>query len=114
MSEPLLSVGLDIGTTSTQLIFSDLLVENKAGPFSVPELSISQRKIRYKSDIHFTPLISGELVDATALRYIIDDENTYLIPSFLKLGEPTLILPLSKPYLALAKHFLYSPKHIGI
>ena len=74
MSETLLSVGLDVGTTSTQLVFSELVVENQAGPFSVPEMSIARRQIRYKSDIHFTPLISGDLVDAAALRQIIDEE----------------------------------------
>ena len=40
MSETLISLGLDVGTTSTQLIFSSLDVENKAGYFSVPEMAI--------------------------------------------------------------------------
>ena len=74
MSETLLSVGLDVGTTSTQLIFSELTVENQAGPFSVPEMAISHRHIRYKSDVHFTPLLGKDLVDAAALRQIIDAE----------------------------------------
>lgn len=74
MSERLLSVGLDVGTTSTQLIFSELTVENKAGHFSVPEMAIAQRKVLYKSDVHFTPLLEGDLVDAAALRRIIDAE----------------------------------------
>ena len=74
MSETLLSVGLDVGTTSTQLIFSELTVENQAGSFSVPEMAISHRHIRYKSDIHFTPLLGKDLVDAASLRQIIDAE----------------------------------------
>ena len=74
MSEHLLSVGLDVGTTSTQLIFSKLDVENKAGNFSVPEMTIAHRTILYKSDIHFTPLLAGDLVDAAALRQIIHSE----------------------------------------
>ena len=37
MDKQLLSVGLDVGTTSTQLIFSKLAIENRAGSFSVPE-----------------------------------------------------------------------------
>ena len=74
MSERLLSVGLDVGTTSTQLIFSELLVENRAGSFSVPEMEIGERKILYKSPVHFTPLLSGDLVDAGALRRIVDGE----------------------------------------
>ena len=74
MSETLISLGLDVGTTSTQLIFSSLDVENKAGYFSVPEMAIVNRTVLYKSAIHFTPLLSGDLVDAPALRQIIDEE----------------------------------------
>lgn len=74
MSERLISVGLDVGTTSTQLIFSELTVENQAGSFSVPEMTIAQRNILYKSPVHFTPLLSGDLVDAAALRQIIESE----------------------------------------
>ncbi len=74
MSEGLISVGLDVGTTSTQLVFSELRVENLAGSFSVPEMAITQRKILYTSPVHFTPLQRGDLVDAAALRDIIDGE----------------------------------------
>ena len=74
MSEQLLSVGLDVGTTSTQMVISELTIENRAGSFAVPELEIARRKIHYKSPVHFTPLIRGELVDANALREIVDGE----------------------------------------
>ena len=74
MSEQLLSVGLDVGTTSTQMVISELTIENRAGSFAVPELEIARRIIRYKSPVHFTPLIRGELVDANALREIVDGE----------------------------------------
>ena len=74
MSERLRSVGLDVGTTSTQMIFSELTVENRASGFAVPEMEIAQRKILYKSPVHFTPLLQGELVDADALRKIVDAE----------------------------------------
>lgn len=74
MSENLLSVGLDVGTTSTQLVFSRLCIENKAGSFAVPEMEIEAREILYKSPVHFTPLLRGELVDADALRRIVDEE----------------------------------------
>ena len=74
MPERLLSLGLDVGTTSTQMVFSELTVENKAGSFTVPEMEIAQRKILYKSPVHFTPLLHGDLVDAAALRRIVDEE----------------------------------------
>ena len=74
MSEILLSVGLDVGTTSTQMVVSRLRIENKAGSFAVPEMAIENREVLYKSPVHFTPLLSGDLVDAEALRRIVDAE----------------------------------------
>ena len=74
MGESLLSVGLDVGTTSTQMILSRLNIENKAGAFSVPEMEISERDVVYKSEVHFTPLRGNDLVDAEKLREIIASE----------------------------------------
>ena len=74
MSEILCSVGLDVGTTTTQLIVSEIKAENKASAFSVPEMEITGRKILYQSPVHFTPLLSGELVDGDKLRTLVKDE----------------------------------------
>ena len=74
MAERLVSLGLDVGTTSTQMIFSELMIENRAGSFSVPEMDISGRKILYKSPVHFTPLLEEDRVDAAAIRKIVDGE----------------------------------------
>lgn len=74
MTKVLHSVGLDVGTTSTQMILSELTIENRASAFSVPEMEIAQRNILYKSAIHFTPLLHGELVDGAGIRAIVGDE----------------------------------------
>ena len=74
MAETLLSVGLDIGTTSTQMILSELTIENKASAFSVPEMQITERTILYKSPIHFTPLLQGEMIDGDGIRNIVLEE----------------------------------------
>ncbi len=74
MGNVLRSVGLDVGTTSTQLVFSELKVENRAGNFSVPEMKIADRKILYKSPVHFTPLLGEARVDGVALRELISRE----------------------------------------
>lgn len=74
MAETLLSVGLDVGTTSTQLIVSRLTVENQAGAFSVPEMEISQRDVLYRSPVHFTPLLEGNLVDGEKIRELVEQE----------------------------------------
>ena len=74
MAEQLLSVGLDIGTTSTQLILSHLQIQNQAGAFSVPEMEIVDRTICYESPVHFTPLRSHNLVDGQGVRAILEAE----------------------------------------
>ena len=70
----LCSVGLDVGTTTTQLIVSELNVENRAGAFSVPEMTITDRKILYESPVHFTPLLDESHVDGEAIRRIVERE----------------------------------------
>ena len=71
MSERLCSIGLDVGTTTTQLVVSELEIQNQAGSFSVPQMQITGRNIRYQSPVYFTPLISQELVDGQAIREIV-------------------------------------------
>ena len=74
MSERLLSIGLDVGTTSTQLVVSELTVENRASGFAVPEMEIAERSIRYKSPVHFTPLLDESHVDGEGVRKIVEAE----------------------------------------
>lgn len=74
MSDRLLSVGLDVGTTTTQLVVSQLTAQNKASAFAVPQMEITDRKVLYRGQVHFTPLLSGDLVDAQALRQIVTEE----------------------------------------
>lgn len=74
MAESLLSLGLDVGTTSTQMVLSRLTVENKASPFAVPSLEIVGREVIYRSKVHFTPLIQDKLVDGEALKELLRQE----------------------------------------
>ena len=74
MSETLLSVGLDVGTTSTQLVVSELQIENRASSFAVPEMEIAERKILYKSPVYFTPLLDESHVDGVAIRQLVEAE----------------------------------------
>ena len=71
MGKTLLSVGLDVGTTTTQMVVSELTVENEASSFAVPKLRITHRKIRYRGDVHFTPLSGPDRVDGPALRALV-------------------------------------------
>ena len=74
MSDRLLSVGLDVGTTSTQMILSAITVQNRASGFAVPEMAITDREILYRSQVHFTPLKSHSLVDGDAIRELVELE----------------------------------------
>ncbi len=74
MKETMLSVGIDIGTSTTQLIFSRLTLENRASLASVPLISIVDKEIVYRSDIYITPLISSDEIDATSVKDIIAGE----------------------------------------
>jgi ethanolamine utilization protein EutA len=68
------SVGLDVGTTTTQLIVSELGIENRSGAFSVPEMAIVSRHILYESPVYFTPLTDTDRVDGDAIRQIVEAE----------------------------------------
>ena len=74
MADTLLSVGLDVGTTSTQMVVSRLRIQNRASSFAVPELEISDREILYQSPVYFTPLLEEKRMDAAALREIVERE----------------------------------------
>ncbi|MDF7679224.1 ethanolamine ammonia-lyase reactivating factor EutA [Enterobacteriaceae bacterium ESL0689] len=61
----LLSVGIDIGTTTTQVIFSRLELVNRAAVSQVPRYEFVKREISWQSPVFFTPVdIQGGLKEA--------------------------------------------------
>lgn len=74
MGSDILSVGIDIGTSTTQVIFSKIIIENTAGYFSVPHISIVDKEVIYKSDIYMTPLVNSYLIDGDKVRQIVESE----------------------------------------
>ena len=74
VGDKLLSVGLDVGTTSTQLVVSALEIENQASSFTVPELAIGNRQVLYESPVYFTPLVGQDRVDGQGIRDIVERE----------------------------------------
>ena len=70
----ILSVGIDIGTSTTQLVFSRITMENSAGFFSVPRISIVSKEVIYKSGVYLTPLKTAVLIDGEAVRSIVAKE----------------------------------------
>lgn len=72
--EKILTVGIDLGTSTTQMILSELTVENFASSFAVPRISISDKKVIFKSEIIFTPLIDQQAIDVERLKHFITEQ----------------------------------------
>ncbi len=73
-SRSLLSVGLDVGTTTTQVVFSRIYLRNIAPSSQAPRIGIGDRDILYQSDIVLTPLATRDRVDIRALEAIVNRE----------------------------------------
>ncbi|MFX3624383.1 MAG: ethanolamine ammonia-lyase reactivating factor EutA [Ectobacillus sp.] len=74
MGEELLSVGIDIGTSTTQLVLSKLTIENMASVFNVPRIAIVGKEVIYRSDIRFTPILENNQIDAGQIRSFVEQE----------------------------------------
>lgn len=72
--DTLLTVGIDLGTSTTQLILSEITVENFASAFTVPRIEISDKKVIYRSEIIFTPLINQQIIDEIAIKEFVANE----------------------------------------
>ena len=75
MKEAVLSVGIDIGTTTTQLVFSRITIENTAALVCAPRISIVGKEVIHKSKIYLTPLSSGSEIDRERVRLLIESEH---------------------------------------
>lgn len=65
------SVGIDIGTTTTQMIFSKLVLVNRAPASRVPHYEFAERDIVYVSPVIFTPIDESGKVNQQALNQFI-------------------------------------------
>lgn len=68
------SVGIDIGTTTTQLVISRLTLENTASAALVPRVEITGKEVIHRSQIYFTPLLNHHLVNAVEVSRIVENE----------------------------------------
>ncbi len=73
-SHDIVSVGVDIGTTTTQIIFSELSLVEIARAGQIPRVDIIDRKVLYESEIVFTPLEDAETIDAVRLADFLKQE----------------------------------------
>lgn len=73
-SRDLLSVGVDVGTTTTQIVFSRLSLKDVSRPGQIPRIDITDRKVIYQSPIVFTPLVDSQTIDAAKINEIVRSE----------------------------------------
>ncbi|RMB59610.1 ethanolamine ammonia-lyase reactivating factor EutA [Tessaracoccus antarcticus] len=73
-TKDILSVGIDVGTTTSQLVLSQLTVTNQARAGLVPRLDIDARTVLYESEPRFTPLVAPDEVDVPRVIDFIKEE----------------------------------------
>ena len=83
----LISVGVDIGSSTTHLVFSRLLMEQRDGRYIVAE-----RDIIFESDIFLTPYGDADSIDATALGVFIAEQYAWAQLTPDKIDTGALIL----------------------
>ncbi len=74
MTEEILSIGIDIGTSTTQMVFSKIVIKNMASAFNIARIEIVSKTIIYRSAIYFTPLIGDSRIDMQEALKIVDQE----------------------------------------
>lgn len=74
VNEQLLSVGIDMGTSTTQLVLSRLYIQNMASSFSVPRLVITDKEVVYRSDICFTPVLPDNRIDMQKIQQFVEEQ----------------------------------------
>lgn len=84
----ILSVGIDIGTSTIQTVFSRLKMQNTAGYFAVPKVSIIDKKTIFKGEIHQTPLKDYSTLDGEAVKELVakDYNSAGFTPSDVSTG----------------------------
>ncbi|WP_070000595.1 ethanolamine ammonia-lyase reactivating factor EutA [Cellulosilyticum sp. I15G10I2] len=74
MTDFIFSVGIDIGTSTTQLVFSKFKIENMASAYAVPRIAITEKEIVYSGAVYMTPLTSETIIDEKAIANMIKHE----------------------------------------
>ncbi len=73
VNKELISVGIDIGTTTSHLVLSKLTLE-KDMLSRTEKFEVTKREILYEGRIFFTPLINGDEIDFKRLSEIFKEE----------------------------------------
>lgn len=72
--DSILSVGIDIGTTTLSMVISRLSFSNTAVSYMVPRVDITEKEILYKSRIYDTPSLDDTHLNGDEIKGIIERE----------------------------------------
>lgn len=86
--EEILSVGIDLGTTTTSVVVSKLKIKNVAAGFLVPKIEIIEKAVIYRSEVFFTPLIDDATIDFNGIEKLVVEEyrKAKINPEEIKTG----------------------------
>lgn len=71
--EKIYSLGIDIGTTTTQMIICQLVIEHTVANYTSEAPQILERHVLYKSPVKITPMMDAKHLDEEVLiEYILD------------------------------------------
>ena len=86
--ERLLSVGIDVGTSTTHCVFSRLTLSNTASSFSIPRIQITGKEILFRAPMRLTPFLDADTIDAQALAKMVETDYAAagLSPGDIRLG----------------------------
>ncbi len=87
----LVSVGIDIGSSGTQIVFSRIMLERSSDMLSSRYFVVSREQL-YQSPVSLTPYADGLLIDKVLLGSIIDDAyiNAGIAPADVDTGAVIL------------------------
>lgn len=75
--EEIISVGVDIGSSTTKMVISRLQLMNMRGSSYVPKVEIVNRQVLYQSPIYRTPLLTDDWIDTEQIFSILMKEYGY-------------------------------------
>jgi len=68
------SVGIDLGTSTTKMIVSRLRLARQSSAFGLPRFEIVERKLDYASPIYSTPLSNADEIDTEQVSRWLDEQ----------------------------------------
>ena len=72
--QKLISVGIDIGTSTTQVIYSRLSVDDTSYASQLSQMEIVDKEILYKGRIYMTPIVQQKFLSMDVLKAILNRE----------------------------------------